>query len=182
MGRLMEICDRVIAEMEASGASPVTLWPVKQAEPRPLRAQSTGITPGPVSSAGRTEPESLRDHPAHNPTPVSLPVRDSIAALLAHCARWGDSTIGAFIQGHPERWRTRNGLPGIADQYSGMVEMMTELHPDQADRIPTEAARMVIAWIEYRDLERISNGEYRDRLAQCWERLRDREPQRERTG
>jgi len=171
MGRLMEICDKVIAELETSGALPVTPGPVSRCEPRPLPAQSSRVEPRPIAPVAQPEPTPLRDHPTDTPTAVFLPVRESIAALLAHCARWGDETIGAYIQSHPERWRTRNGLPGIADQYVGMVEMMTGLHRDQADRIPEQAARAVIAWLEYRDLERISNEEYRDRLAQCWEGL-----------
>ncbi len=165
MGRLMEICDKVIAELETSGKLSVTQDQVNRIEPTPSPNPSR-----PISQPVEVEPDFQLP-----PSPLSdTEVRQAIDALIRHCQTWGDLPIGQYIRLHPERWRTRGGLPGIADEYAGMVEMMTELHADQGSRIPTEAARAVCSWIEYRDLERISNQEYRNHLQACWDALRNK--------
>ncbi|HQQ00842.1 MAG TPA: hypothetical protein PLY86_20510 [bacterium] len=170
MDSVLEIFDRKVAELKAQG---------RLSEPSPSQAQ----TPVQVETVATSEPSPAPplSLPVSQPVEVStLPpstlsadeVRQAIDTLIRHCTTWGDLPIGEYIRDHRERWRTRKGLPGIADELCGMVEMMIELHPDQGSRIPTEAARAVCSWIEYRDLERISNQEYRDRLAQCWNALR----------
>ncbi|HQQ00103.1 MAG TPA: hypothetical protein PLY86_16745 [bacterium] len=94
------------------------------------------------------------------------PVRQSIQQLIDHAEHFQAGEIATYIRDHAERW------PVLGDEYSGMVEMMIGLHPDRANRIPEQAARAVYYWIEYRDLERIGNQEYRDRLQTCWDVLR----------
>ncbi len=139
------------------------------------QGNSSGTISRPISTpVSRPESDQVAAVPADMPTDI----RFAIGRLVAHCERWGDTAIADQIRNHPERWddtRDESGalvIEGYGRQYLGMIHDMTDMHPDAANRIPEQAARAVCSWIEHRDLELISNQEYRDQLASCWDALR----------
>ncbi len=148
-----------------SGTIAENTVPLESQKTEPERNDFRGVERCETPVRSEPSPGSVPSPSPSGPAAPTVPIQEGIAALIEHCRRWGDEDIRLHIETHPGSW-SRWGL-----DYSGIMEMMTELHPNQANRIPTEAARAVIAWIEYRDLERISNQEYREILGACWERL-----------
>ncbi|GAG00035.1 unnamed protein product [marine sediment metagenome] len=80
--------------------------------------------------------------------------------------------VARYIREHADR------RPEWLKEYHGLAEWMNKEYPRRG-RLPWDlAARVVVLWIYYRDLEALSIDEYRKRLANLWEDLRSAPPVR----
>ncbi len=134
-GTLMQECDRVLAELQVSGAVPVTQEPVERSE-TPVHSEPTA---GPVALPSPVRPASPSPTPSADVPTVD--VRAAVRLVLSHCRAVKDQGVLDWIQCHPQRW----GL--WADEFNGVADMLSELFPADLAAVRALAAESIYLWV-----------------------------------